>query len=171
MTREERTDSQELLKVIKYFESRRGKGRLKIFLGMAPGVGKTYKMLETAQKRVQEGIDIVIGIVDTHKRKETEKLLIGLKIISENVLTYKGKEFKEFNIDKILELKPELVVVDELAHTNIPGSRHEKRWQDVLEILDAGIDVYTTLNVQHIESFKDIVEGITEIRMGRLSLI
>ena len=165
MSEEERIDPELLLKAIKSNQTKRGKGRLKIFLGMAPGVGKTYTMLEMTQKKVREGVDLVVGIINTHQRPETAKWLEGLKIIPEKIILYKGKEFKEFNLDKVLELKPQLVIIDELAHSNIPGSRNEKRWQDVLEILDAGIDVYTTLNVQHIESFKDIVEEITEIRI------
>lgn len=165
MTEEENIDPEELLKAIKAQEKEEGKGHLKIFFGMAPGVGKTYAMLETAQKKVKEGVDLIVGIVNTHKRPETAKLLEGLKILPQSVILYKNIELKEFNLDKALELRPELIIIDELAHSNIPGSRNEKRWQDVLELLDAGIDVYTTLNVQHIESYKDIVHDITGIQI------
>jgi two-component system sensor histidine kinase KdpD len=146
-------------------QSKRDKGRLKIFLGMAAGVGKTYAMLEAAQKKMEEGVQVLVGIVNTHGRPETAKLLDPLKILPKRTIVYKDKEFQELDVDEILRLKPQLVLVDELAHTNIPGSKHIKRWQDVIEILDAGIDVYTTLNIQHIESYKDIVEGITGIKI------
>ena len=130
---------------------------------MAAGVGKTYAMLETAQRLYRGGVNIVVGVIDTHGRLETANLLEGLKIIPEKAIEYKGNVFKELNIDEVLRLKPEIVLIDELAHTNVPGSRHDKRWQDVLEILNKGIDVYATLNVQHIESLKEIVESITGI--------
>lgn len=162
MSDEIRADPEVLLKAIKAAEDK-GKGHLKIFLGMAAGVGKTFSMLESAKKKMLEGIDVIVGIVYTHGRMETAKLLEGLKIIKERTISYKGKEFKELDLDEIVKIKPQLVLVDELAHTNVPGSRHLKRWQDVLEILEAGIDVYTTINIQHIESYKDIVEGITGI--------
>jgi two-component system, OmpR family, sensor histidine kinase KdpD len=144
-------------------ENKREEGRLKIFLGMAAGVGKTYAMLEAAQKRMQEKIHVLVGVVNTHGRPETAKLLEPLKVIPERSIYYKEREFKELDVDEIIRLKPQLAIVDELAHSNVPGSKHLKRWQDVNEILEAGIDVYTTLNVQHIESYKDIVEGITGI--------
>lgn len=162
---EENKDPEILLKAIKEAESKKQRGRLKVFLGMAPGVGKTYTMLETAQKNAKEGINLVVASINTHGRQETELLLKGLKIIPEKELLYKGKKFKELDIDSILKIKPQLVLVDELAHNNIPGSRHEKRWQDVLEIIDAGIDVYTTLNIQHIESYKEVTEDIAGIRI------
>lgn len=141
------------------------KGHLKIFLGMAAGVGKTYAMLKAAQKRVDEQVDVLVGIVNTHGRPETAHLLESLKLLPEITIFYKGKEFKELDVDGVIKLKPQLVLIDELAHSNVPGAKHLKRWQDVNEILDAGIDVYTTLNVQHIESYKDIVEGITGIKI------
>jgi two-component system sensor histidine kinase KdpD len=163
MTIEEKPDPDQLLKAIKEEEQRYGLGRLKIFFGMAAGVGKTYAMLQEAHERLEEGVNLAIGTVNTHGRQETEKLLEGLPIIPEKWIEFKDKAFKELDLEKILEIKPQLVLIDELAHTNVPGSKHPKRWQDVVEILDAGIDVYTTLNVQHLESRKDIVEGITGI--------
>ncbi|MDR3624180.1 MAG: ATP-binding protein [Chlamydiales bacterium] len=139
------------------------KGNLKIFLGMAAGVGKTYSMLESAQKQKKGGVDLVVGIVETHGRCETAALLEGLKVLSRKQITYKNLQVGELDIDQILLLKPSLVIIDELAHSNTPLSRHPKRWQDVLEILENGIDVYTTLNVQHIESLKEIVERVSGI--------
>ena len=144
------------------------KGRLKIFLGMAAGVGKTYSMLEEAQILKDKGIDLVVGVVDTHGRKETEILLHGLKIIPQKPIVYKGVQFQELDLDAILRLKPSLALIDELAHTNIPGVRHEKQWQDVIELLENGIDVYTTLNVQHIESLKEMIEEITDIHLKEM---
>lgn len=146
-------------------KKQRGKGRLMIFLGMAAGVGKTYTMLEAAHKKRKEGVDVIVGIVYTHGRPETAQLVESLSIISEKTIVYKEKIFKELDLDEIIRRKPQLVLIDELAHSNVPGSQHLKRWQDVVEILDHGIDVYTTLNIQHIESYKDIVEGITQIKI------
>ncbi|PJD95790.1 MAG: histidine kinase [Parachlamydia sp.] len=163
MNSEERQNPEELLNTILKEENRFTKGRLKIFIGMAAGVGKTYAMLEEAQELQLEGVDIVVGTVETHGRSETALLLEGLKIIPTKVYHYKGKEFQDLDLDAILRLQPQLVLIDELAHTNIPGLRHAKRWQDVIEILDNGIDVYATLNVQHIESLNDIVGEIVEI--------
>ncbi len=160
---ENRPNPEELLKAIKREESTQKKGHLKIFLGMAAGVGKTYAMLEEAKKLTKTGINVVIGTIDTHNRKETMALLEGLRVIPEKTVLYKDKEFKELDLDEIIRQKPAIVLIDELAHSNIPGLRHEKRWQDVMEILDNGINVYTTLNVQHIESLKDVVENITGI--------
>src|SRR6185312_15062101 len=142
-----------------------GQGRLKIFLGAAPGVGKTYKMLLAAQTVRKEGIDIVVGVVETHQRVETEALLEGLETIPRRKIDYKDRALEEMDIDAILARKPQLVLVDELAHDNVPGSRHPKRYLDVEELLAAGIDVYTTLNVQHIESLNDVVAGITHVRV------
>jgi two-component system, OmpR family, sensor histidine kinase KdpD len=156
---------EELLKWIQSDESRRSKGRLKIFLGMAAGVGKTYSMLEAAGKKVLEGVNLLVGNVETHGRIETAKLLEPLKQIPPKEMEYKGKIFLELDTDQILKLHPQLVLVDELAHSNVPGSKHLKRWQDVVEILEAGIDVFTTLNIQHIESYKDIIEGIVGIKI------
>ena len=140
-------------------------GRLKIFLGAAPGVGKTYEMLTAARAKKAEGVDIVIGVAETHGRKETEALLQGLEIIPRRIVPYKGHRLAEMDIDAILTRRPALVLVDELAHTNAPESRHPKRYMDVEELLAAGIDVYTTLNIQHVESLNDVVAAITKIRV------
>jgi two-component system, OmpR family, sensor histidine kinase KdpD len=143
----------------------RRRGRLKIFLGAAPGVGKTYEMLATARARRREGVDIVVGVVETHGRRETEALLEGLEIVPRARIDYKGRELTEMDLDRVLARKPQLVLVDELAHSNAPGSRHPKRYLDVEELLNAGIDVYTTVNIQHVESLNDVVAQITRIRV------
>ena len=140
-------------------------GRLKVFLGAAPGVGKTYEMLTQAQQRTFEHVDVVVGVVETHGRPETELLTKGLDVIPRKRLLYKGRVLSEMDLDAILLRKPALVLVDELAHTNVEGSRHQKRYMDVLELLEAGIDVYTTLNVQHLESLNDVVARITRVRV------
>lgn len=163
MDEEKRPNPEDLLKAIRLEEVRKKRGRLKIFLGMAAGVGKTFTMLEEAHRLNLSEVYIVSGTIDTHGREDTEKLLAGLHHIPEKWIKYKESVFEELDLDKILEVKPQLVLVDELAHSNIPGSRHLKRWQDVEELLTYGIDVYTTLNVQHIESLKDTVEKITGI--------
>lgn len=160
---EERPDPDKLLQAVQVDEISHNKGSLKVFLGMAAGVGKTFSMLEAAQKLQRNGIDLAIGVIDTHGRKETAALLQGLKVIPSQQISYKGALFLELNLDEILRVKPSLVLVDELAHSNVPGSKHAKRWQNVIEILNNGIDVYTTLNVQHIESLKEFVESITSI--------
>lgn len=141
------------------------KGILTVYLGAAAGVGKTYAMLESGWENIREGVDVVVGCVVTHGRAETEALLDGLQVIPPKQVEYRDKIFQEMDIDAILARKPGMVLVDELAHTNIPGSRHAKRYQDVEELLDAGIDVYTTLNIQHLESVNDIVEQITGIEV------
>ena len=141
------------------------RGRLKIFLGAAPGVGKTYAMLEATQRRRKEGIDLIVGILETHGRAETEMLLDGLDVLPRKQIVYRDRIFYEMDIDGILKRRPRLVIVDELAHTNVPGSRHVKRYQDVNELLDVGIDVYTTLNIQHLESLNDIIARIARIRV------
>lgn len=141
------------------------RGRLKIFLGAAPGVGKTYAMLETAHERRREGIDVVIGVVETHGRKETERLVQDLAALPSRVVEYRGRPFQEMDLDAILTRRPQIVLVDELAHTNVPGSRHIKRYQDVEDILAAGIDVYSTLNIQHLESLNDVIERIAGIKV------
>src|SRR4051794_22601432 len=141
------------------------RGRLKIFVGAAPGVGKTYEMLQTAQARRRDGVDIAVGVVETHGRRETEALLEGLELIPRRHIEYKGRVLDEMDIDAVLARRPTVVLVDELAHTNAPGSRHPKRYLDVEEILAAGIDVYTTLNIQHVESLNDVVARITRIRV------
>ena len=144
---------------------REGRGKLKIFLGAAPGVGKTYEMLAAARRRKAEGVDVVAGLVETHGRAETEAQLVGLDVVPRRKVEYKGRALDEMDIDAILKRHPQLVLVDELAHTNAEGSRHPKRYMDVEELLTAGIDVYSTLNVQHIESLNDVVARITRIRV------
>jgi two-component system, OmpR family, sensor histidine kinase KdpD len=156
-----RPDPDDLLARIQAEEKQRERGRLKIFFGYAAGVGKTYAMLEAAHQRNAEGVDVVVGYVETHKRIETENMLRGLEVIQPKTITYRNIQLQEMDIDRILERRPSLVLVDELAHTNAPGSRHAKRYQDVEELLSAGINVYTTLNIQHLESLNDIVAQIT----------
>jgi two-component system sensor histidine kinase KdpD len=145
--------------------AKEGRGRLKVFLGAAPGVGKTYAMLEAAQRRRADGIDVVVGIVETHGRAETERLTVGLKVLPRSQIPYAGRMLAEMDLDGILARKPKLALVDELAHTNVPGSRHAKRWQDVEELLAAGIDVYSTLNIQHLESLNDVVARIARVKV------
>lgn len=159
----DRPNPEELLEALHKEEMKKANGKLKVFLGLAAGVGKTFAMLEEAQTLQADGVDIVVGIVETHDREETKALLKGLKIVPLKKIIYKGKEFTELDVEAIIALNPEVVLVDELAHNNIPGSKHLKRWQDVLEILEAGINVYTTINVQHIESLNDIIRGVTEV--------
>jgi len=141
-----------------------GRGRLKVFLGMAPGVGKTYEMLAQAARRRQDGGAVLVGVVETHGRRETEALLDGLEVLPRKPIEYKGRTLLEFDIDEALARKPALLLVDEYAHSNAPGSRHPKRWQDVEELLAAGVNIWTTLNVQHIESLVDVVWKITGVR-------
>src|ERR1700724_883705 len=142
-----------------------GRGRLKIFLGAAAGVGKTYEMLLAARARRRDGIDVVVGVVEAHGRRETEALIDGLEVIPRREVDYKGHRLTEMDLDEILKRRPQLVLVDELAHTNAPGSRHPKRYLDVEEIIAAGIDVFATLNIQHVESLNDVVARITRIRV------
>src|ERR1700731_1801883 len=144
--------------------SRRGK--FKIYIGMSAGVGKTYRMLKEARTLLRNGIDVKIGYIETHKRKETEALIDGLPIIPRRKLFYKGKELEEMDLNAIINLRPEVVVVDELAHTNIEGSKNEKRWQDVMDILDAGINVISAINIQHIESLNEEIKNITGIEVA-----
>lgn len=139
------------------------RGRLKIFFGMSAGVGKTYAMLQEAQERRRAGADVVAGYIETHKRPETDALKEGLEELAPRWVDYRGVRLREFDLDAALARKPGLILVDELAHTNAEGLRHAKRYQDVLELLDAGIDVYATINVQHIESLNDVVAQITNI--------
>src|SRR5512133_2507600 len=166
MSEAKRPDPDALLAQMKREEAKSTRGKLKIFFGMSPGVGKTYAMLLAAREKQAEGVEVVVGIVETHGRKETEALLEGMPIMPRLQIEYRGTTLTEMDLDAILTWHPELAVVDELAHTNAPGSRHPKRWQDVAELLDAGIDVFTTLNVQHVESRADPVRQITsaEIR-------
>jgi len=142
-----------------------GRGRLKIFLGAAPGVGKTYEMLLSAQAKRREGVDVAVGVVETHGRRETGALLDGLEVIPRREVEYKGHSLTEMDLDAILKLRPQLVLVDELAHTNAPGSRHPKRYLDVEELIASGIDVFTTLNIQHVDSLNDVIARITRIRV------
>src|SRR5438270_10868526 len=163
MRETERPDPDELLARMKRDETAAARGKLKIFFGMSPGVGKTYAMLQAAQQKLQHGCEVVVGIVETHGREETEALLEGMPIMPRTQLEYRGTKLEEMDLDAILTWHPGLAVVDELAHTNAPGSRHPKRYQDVLELLDAGIDVYSSVNVQHIESRCDTVQQITGV--------
>jgi two-component system sensor histidine kinase KdpD len=162
---DERPEPESLLAIAQQEEAAKQRGKLTIYFGAAPGVGKTYSMLYDARIRQQEGIDVVAGYVEPHGRAETETLLEGLEIIPPVVTDYKGVLLKEIDLDNVLARRPQLVLVDELAHTNAPNSRHTKRYEDVEELLNAGIDVYTTLNVQHLESVNDIVFRITGVRV------
>lgn len=139
------------------------RGRLRIYLGAAPGVGKTYAMLEEGQRLAAAGAEVVVGFVEPHGRRPTTALTEGLEIIPRRTMEYRGATFTEMDLDAVLARRPQVALVDELAHTNVPGSRHTKRWQDVEELLDAGIDVVTTLNVQHLESLGDVVRQITGV--------
>lgn len=156
-----RPDPDDVLQSLKREEERERKGKLKIFFGMCAGVGKTYDMLKAAHEAKSKGVSLLVGYVETHGRSETEELLAGLEILPRKTVEYRGTILQEMDTDAILARKPTLVLVDELAHTNAPGSRHTKRYQDVIELLDSGIDVYTTLNVQHLESRADTVAQIT----------
>ena len=158
-----RPDPDALLANLKQEEARLNKGRLRVFMGMCAGVGKTYAMLEAGAKTRWEGMDAVIGVVETHGRFDTAALVDSLPTFPRKKVEHRGAEITEMDLEGLLARKPRLVLVDELAHTNAPGSRHPKRWQDVLELLDAGIDVYTTVNVQHLESRKEAVEAITGV--------
>ncbi len=166
MSEAERPDPDALLAQLKRDEVESARGKLKIFFGMSPGVGKTYAMLQAARQAQAQGTEVVIGIAETHGRKETEALLEGMPIIPRMKIEYRGTTLTEMDLDAILTWHPGLAVVDELAHTNAPGSRHPKRYQDVLELLDAGIDVYTTLNVQHVASRSDTVRQISGVTVS-----
>ncbi len=158
---ETRKSAEEFLNLIK--KSR--KGKLKIYIGMSAGVGKTYRMLQEAHTLLKNGIDIKIGFVETHNREETHSLIAGLSIIPQRKLFYKGKELEEMDLQAIINLGPEVVIVDELAHTNIEGSKNEKRWQDVMDIIDAGINVITAVNIQYIDSLNEEIKKITGIEV------
>ena len=162
---ETRPDPDQLLARVQSLEKQRMRGKLKIFLGYAAGVGKTYAMLEAAHQRKSEGVDVVVGYIETHGRAETEAMASGLEVLPREILSYRGVTLTELDTDTVIERRPDLVLVDELAHTNAPGSRHMKRYQDVEELLIAGIDVYTTLNVQHLESLNDVVAQITGVKV------
>ena len=160
---DQRPSPDALLKAARREEGRLGK--LKIFMGAAPGVGKTYEMLQEARARLKDGADVVVGVVETHGRPETEALVEGFEVAPRHRLEYKGRQLEEMDLDALLRRRPKLALVDELAHTNVAGSRHPKRYMDVEELLRNGIDVYTTLNVQHVESLNDVVAQITHVRM------
>lgn len=160
---ESRPDPDSLLARVQHEATHPGRGTLKIFFGATARVGKTYAMLEAAQARRAEGVDVVVGWVDTHGRAETEALLQGLELLPCRTVAYHGTTLDTFDLDAALARHPTLLLVDELAHTNAPGTRHPKRWQDVEELLGAGIHVYTTMNVQHLESLNDVVAQITGV--------
>src|SRR5215467_11941666 len=138
-------------------------GQLRVYLGAAPGVGKTYRMLEEGQRRRERGTDVVIGYVETHGRKHTEALFDGREVVPRKTITYRGASFTEMDVQAVLARAPEVVLVDEMAHTNVPGSKHAKRWLDIQELLDAGMVVITTVNIQHLESINDVVHQITGV--------
>ena len=160
---DQRPSPEALLEAARREEGRTGK--LKIFVGAAPGVGKTYEMLQQARARKNDGYDVVVGVVETHGRKETEALLEGLEVIPRRRVEHRGQWLDEMDIDAVIARRPQIVLVDELAHTNAPGSRHPKRYLDVEELLDRGINVYSTVNIQHIESLNDVVAQITHVRV------
>jgi two-component system sensor histidine kinase KdpD len=160
---EVRPDPDALLARVQAEDTKSARGKLKVFFGAAPGVGKTYAMLEAGRKLAKEGIDVVVGYIEPHVRTETQALVLGLDVLARKTIEYKGRALVEFDLEAALSLKPQLLLVDELAHTNAPGSTHAKRWQDVEQLLDSGIDVFTTLNVQHLESLKDVVAQVTSV--------
>ncbi|HEU0035178.1 MAG TPA: sensor histidine kinase KdpD [Kofleriaceae bacterium] len=162
---DDRPDPDALLARVTAEERRAKRARLKIFFGASPGVGKTYAMLEAARRAKEDGQDVVIGIVETHGRAETQALLDSLEVLARRPVLHRGVKLDELDLDAALAREPELILVDELAHTNAPGSRHSKRWQDVLDLLEAGIDVWTTLNVQHVESLGDVIQQITGVKV------
>ncbi len=141
------------------------RGKLKVFFGACAGVGKTRAMLAEAQRLRAQGLDIVVGVVETHGRKDTAAMLEGLAVLPPKRPAYRGRHISEFDLDAALARRPALILMDELAHSNAPGSRHPKRWQDIEELLEAGIDVFTTVNVQHLESLNDVVSGVTGIQV------
>ena len=168
MTEENRPDPGLLLKKLQYEEKekeKQTKGKLKIFLGYAAGSGKTYAMLGAAHEAKKHQVDVVAGYIEPHARPDTQAMAEGLEEIPPLMVDYKGIQLREFNLDAALERKPKLILVDELAHTNVRGSRNEKRYQDVRELLRAGINVYTTMNIQHLESLNDLVGNITNIEV------
>lgn len=159
-----RPDPDELLRRVHAEAKRTTRARLKIFFGFAPGVGKTYRMLQNARELADQKVDVMIGAVETHGRYETAAMVLGLDILPRKKIAYRGRELEEFDLDAALARKPDVLLLDELAHSNVEGSRHKKRWQDVLELLDAGIEVHSTLNVQHVESLNDVVAQITHVQ-------
>jgi two-component system, OmpR family, sensor histidine kinase KdpD len=165
ITSEQRPDPDLLLAKVQQQEAQSQRGRLRIYFGSSAGVGKTYAMLTAAHKAQSEGRDVLVGVVETHGRAETAALLTGLEILPRTIISYRGNELSEFDLDGALKRRPALILIDELAHSNVQGARHPKRWQDVEELLGVGIDVLTTLNVQHLESLNDVVGGITQVRV------
>lgn len=165
MEEQQRPNPETLLAKIEAQEQAEKKGKLKIFLGAAPGVGKTYAMLQEAVLRKNQGIDVVVGLIETHGRQETGKLLSGLEVLPKQNIDYKGQTLQEFDLDAAIARKPQLILVDEMAHTNAPTCRHAKRWQDIQELLNHGIDVFTTLNVQHLESLNDVIQQIVGVKV------
>jgi two-component system sensor histidine kinase KdpD len=161
-----RRDPDALLLRVQAEEAKKARGKLKIFFGAAPGVGKTYTMLETGREQAREGIDVLVGYIEPHVRPETQALVLGLDVLARKELPYRGTKLVEFDLEAALAKRPQLILVDELAHSNAPGMTHAKRWQDVIQLLEAGISVYTTLNVQHLESLRDIVAQITGISVA-----
>ena len=159
---QEKNNAQHFLELIR--KSRRGK--FKVYIGMSAGVGKTYRMLQEAHSLLRNGVDVKIGYIETHNRKETQELLEGLPIIPRRTIFYKGKELEELDKQAVLNLRPEVVIIDELAHTNVEGSKNEKRWQDVLDILEEGINVISAVNIQHIESLNKEVKQITGVEVA-----
>lgn len=163
---EGRPDPDRLLEQVKQEEERRRRGRLKVFFGFAPGVGKTYRMLQVARDMlIDQQMDVLVGVVETHKRYDTASLLLGMPILPLKTVQHRGRELQEFDLDAALARRPQVILVDELAHSNAPGSRNQKRYQDVEELLGAGISVLTTMNVQHLESLNDVVAQITWVRV------
>jgi two-component system sensor histidine kinase KdpD len=161
----ERPNPEELLNHIQETEQQQKRGKLKVFLGSSPGVGKTYAMLEEARSKHAGGLDVVVGVIETHGRKEVEAYLPAFEILAQQVVDYRDKTLGEFDLDAALQRHPQLILIDEMAHTNAPGLRHAKRWQDIKEVLDNGIDVYTTLNIQHVESLNDTIAQITGVHV------
>lgn len=143
------------------------KGKFKLYIGMIAGVGKTYRMLQEAHELISNGVDVKIGYIETHERPETQALLHDIPVIPRKKIFYKGKELEEMDIDAILQIQPEIVIVDELAHSNVEGCRNAKRWEDVMELLEAGINVISAVNIQHIESLNDEVKKNCRYRSGR----
>lgn len=163
--RGDRPDPDALLRKLSEDEVRASRGKLKVFFGFAPGVGKTYRMLLAARDLIDQRLDVVVGLIETHGRYDTASLMLGMELLARRRIEYRGRQLEDFDLDAALARKPKVLLVDELAHTNAPGGRHAKRWQDVTELLDAGIDVYTTVNVQHLESLNDVVAQITRVRV------
>ncbi len=162
---DQRPDPDLLLAKVKRQELQARRGKLRIYFGSSAGVGKTYAMLAAARKLKSEGRTVLVGVVETHGRVETAALLEGLEVLPPKPIEYRGKTLLEFDLDAALARHPQLILIDELAHSNVAGTRHPKRWQDVDELLAAGIDVFSTLNVQHLESLNDVVGGITNVRV------